>query len=272
MEEDVEKFYKGIGIIAQNSTIDLSNVDFMHPWDIGEICLMLIERQSLPDKKLILPKNKNLLSYLKRIHFDQFLNELGYKESAQVLSAINSPELENLNLQEITHCRYVDEFSGRLGHFERMFKNFGLNDEDAKRALVIVGELGNNVFDHNIGSWPTNFNGSIILAQNYPQMKRIEVVVADAGVGFLGSLKNAYPDLMGDIEAIKKGLEGYSGRIGENRGNGLRLVQKWTIKNFHGILFIRSGAGLVQVDEDGCQSQEVAKVVGTNAKFVIYYS
>jgi hypothetical protein len=271
MEEDIDKFYKSLDIIVSKSTIDLSNVDFMRPWDIGEICLLLIERQSAPDKKLILPKNQDVLMHLKRMHFERFLLELGYFESAKVLGAIRMDEQENLDLQEITHCRYVDEFSGRLGHFEKTFKNFGLNDEDAKRALVIVGELGNNVFDHNIGSWPTNFNGAIILAQNYPEMKRIEVIVSDAGVGFLGSLKNAFPDLNEDIQAIQKGLEGNSGRIGESRGNGLKLVQKWTIKNFHGILLIRSGAGLVQVDEDGSQSLEVAKVIGTTAKFVIYY-
>lgn len=271
MEEDIEKFYKKLNVIIQDSTIDLSSINFMHPLDIGEVCLLLIERQSSPNKNIILPKNGDLLSYLKRMHFNQFLSELGYVESAQILDAINMSERESLNIQEITHSHYIDEFNGRLGHFDEMFKNFGLNDEDARRALNIIAELGNNVFDHNIGSWPTNFIGGIIVAQNYPEMKRIEVVVADAGVGFLGSLKNAYPDLTGDIEAIEKGLRGYTGRIGENRGNGLRFVQEWTIKNFHGMLLIRSGTGLVQVDESGSQSQEVSRVVGTTAKFVIYY-
>ncbi len=152
-----------------------------------------------------------------------------------------------------------------------MFKNFGLNDEDAHRALIIVGELGNNVFDHNLGNWPTNFSGSIIAAQNYPRLNRIEMIVADAGVGFLGSLRNAFPDLTTDIAAIKKGLEGNTGRIGENRGNGLKTIQKWTIGNFHGILTIHSGGGLVQVDENGTQEKEVAPIVGTLAQFVIYY-
>jgi hypothetical protein len=31
------------------------------------------------------------------------------------------------------------------------------------------------------------------------------------------------------------------------------------------------GSGLIQVDEEGSQSKEVSKIVGTTAKFVIYY-
>ncbi|MEK7459646.1 MAG: hypothetical protein AAB636_01105 [Patescibacteria group bacterium] len=238
---------------------------------MGIVCLLLIERQSLADKKVILPKQENLLRYLKRMHLGEILGELGYTEAFEILKQITVPESENLNVQEIVHCRYNDEFSSRLGRFERMFKNFGLNEEDTKRALVIVGELGNNVFDHNLGNWPTNFSGAIITAHNYPETKRIEFVVGDAGVGFLGSLQNAFPNLSDDVEAIKKGLEGYTGRVGENRGNGLKTIQDWTINNFHGMLTIHSGGGLVQVDENGIESKNTCRILGTLAQFVIYY-
>lgn len=45
-----------------------------------------------------------------------------------------------------------------------MLKNFGLNVDDEARATALVGELGNNVFDHNDGQWPTDVRGAIILA------------------------------------------------------------------------------------------------------------
>jgi hypothetical protein len=77
--------------------------------------------------------------------------------------------------------------------------------------------------------------------------------------------------LHSDLEAIQKGLEGYTGRIGENRGNGLKTIQNWTINNFHGILNIHSGNGLVQVDENGTQIKEVMPILGTLAQFVLYY-
>ena len=78
--------------------------------------------------------------------------------------------------------------------------------------------------------------------------------------------------ITGDIEAIQKGLEGYTGRIGENRGNGLKWVQRWTIKDLCGILIIRSGSGLIRVDKDGSKAQDVNRILGTTAQFVIYYS
>lgn len=271
MDSSIENFYNLFPKIVNGHTVDLSHFDFMHPWAIGASCLLLIKYQQFEDKKIILPTHEDVLRYLKRMHFDKRLDELNYMDAASKLAAIQISERENLDLHEITHCRYADEFNARLGQFERMFRNFGLNDEDAKRALVIFGELGNNVFDHNLGNWPTNFSGSIVVAQNYPEEKRIECVIADAGVGFFGSLRAAFPDLHSDLEAIQKGLEGYTGRIGETRGNGLKTIQNWTIKNFHGILNIHSGKGLVQVDENGIQIKEVMPTLGTLAQFVLYY-
>ncbi|MDO8470488.1 MAG: hypothetical protein Q7S63_00745 [bacterium] len=271
MDEHVERFFTDISKIKKGHILDLSLTDIMYPWAIGEIYLLLIESQSFVDKDIILPKNSRTLDYLKKMRFDKILEELGYKEALREFQGIPTLPQANLDIQEIVHCKYNDEFSARLGHFEKMFRNFGLNEEDAKRASVIIGELGNNVFDHNLGNWPTNFSGSIIAGQNYPAMKRIEFVVGDAGVGFLGSLINAFPDLQDDIEAIKKGLKGYTGRIGEDRGNGLKTIQRWTINNFHGMLIIHSGKGLVQVDEDGIQTKEVHPVTGTLAEFMIYY-
>ena len=78
--------------------------------------------------------------------------------------------------------------------------------------MSVVGELGNNVFDHNSGSWPLNISGCIIAAQNYSKEKSIQFVIGDPGVGFRGSLKSAYPEINNDIEAIKKGLAGNTGR------------------------------------------------------------
>ena len=152
-----------------------------------------------------------------------------------------------------------------------MFENFGLNEYDARLATTLVGELGNNTFDHNLGSWPTDISGCIIVAQNYPTKKKIQIAIGDPGVGFLGSLKAAFPNLETDIEAIKKGLGGNTGRIGELRGNGLKLIQRWTIDNFSGKLTIQSGEGLVIVDENGITEAKRNRILGTLAQLMIYY-
>ncbi|MFA6106276.1 MAG: hypothetical protein WC745_01240 [Patescibacteria group bacterium] len=257
--------------VAVGAIIDLSGVDFMDPWAVVWVCLKLVNNHGLEDKAVKLPVNNDLLCYLKRIHFGSFLSELGYAEESGRLKNLIMPERENINVQELVHCNYRDEFDGRLGRFIQMFGNFGLNSGDATLAATLVGELGNNSFDHNLGSWPTDISGNIIIAQNYPKLKKIQIVVGDPGVGFLGSMRPAFPELSSDLEAIEKGLSGFTGRIDERRGNGLRLIQEWTIKNFYGTLSIQSGTGLINVSAKGMKKTEVKPILGTMAQLMIEY-
>jgi anti-sigma regulatory factor (Ser/Thr protein kinase) len=253
--------------------INISNVNFFTPWGLGIVCLKAIENKNKNERRIILPKNPDTLAYLKRMHFDQLLRSFGYHDQIASMGLISQSEKENLNIHEILHCGFRDEFTARLdSKIRKMFKNFGMNEEDEQFATAIVGELGNNVFDHNEGLWPTEIRGAIILAQNYPKMKRIEIVIADPGVGFLKSLKPAKQDLKNEIEAIQLGLSGVTGRVGENRGNGLILVQKWTLDKFKGILRIQSGEGLVQVSGSGEGHGNFHDIKGTLASFVVSYS
>lgn len=268
---DFETVYDHYDKIVHGHTVDLSDVEFIHPWGVVLICLLLIERHEYADRNLILPTNQNPCGYLKRIHFNNVLREIGYLDQADELERLARTEKENLNVQEILHCLYRDEFNVRLERFIAMFRNFGLDPQTAYLATGVVGELGNNVFDHNSFSWPTNVSGAIITAQNYPKKKSIEVAIGDPGIGFRGSLAVAFPDLSSDTEAIKKGLAGNTGRVGESRGNGLRLIQQWTINNFSGMVMIHSGDGLVTVTKGQMQDRTVNRIVGTLAQFVIHY-
>jgi hypothetical protein len=114
--------------------------------------------------------------------------------------------------------------------------------------------------------------GCIIAAQHYPRLRKIEISVGDPGVGFYRSLKVAFPKIQNDLEAIKLGLAGNTGRIGEVRGNGLKLIQRWTIQNFCGKVMIHSGEGLVIVAKEGMKEYTVNKILGTLAQFVINYN
>ena len=132
-----------------------------------------------------MPASEDIKKYLKRMHFDSFMKEIGYEKFVHELEDIDIQERENMNVYEITHSLYRDDFNARLSKIRLMFKNFGMDDEnDTNRATVLVAELGNNVFDHNEGLWPLDVRGAIIIGQNYPKLKKIEFVVADPGVGF----------------------------------------------------------------------------------------
>lgn len=269
-----ETIYANPAAVFRDGVINLTDVTFFDPWSIGMVCLKAVEYNDHPNKQLVLPGNADALAYLKVMHFAKLMNELSYSSFLDKLNSLKVNERENSNICEIIHCNFRDEFNARLSSKIRaMFKNFGMDDNEEQLATSLVGELGNNVFDHNVGSWPTDVHGAIIVAQHYPDIKRIEVSVADPGVGFLGSLKLARPSLQKDTEAILLGLSGVTGRVGEQRGNGLRLIQDWTINKFNGKVRIHSGSGLVEVDKkDGTKERDVHNILGTLAEFVVIYN
>ena len=268
LELDFSEFYGSYKNIFKNGSINLSEYYFIHPWPIIWIIIKLINDRSL---KIIFPHHKDTLSYLKKIQFDRLLIDINYQYKLDVFNKININEKENLNVQELIHCYMVDEFNAKLFHFLKMFKKFGLSESDSQKATNIIAELGNNVFDHNLGSWPYSVTGSFIVGQNYPNYKKIEITIGDPGIGYYGSLKARFPQIKEDIEAIKLGLQGNTGRIDEKRGNGLKYVQKWAIQDFAGQVMIHSGNGLAIIKPDGINYKKVDRIQGTIAQFVIKY-
>ena len=271
MTLDFEKCY-GVDSIFNKDCVDLSPYSFIHPWPLVMLLLKFIEHLPSQSLSLVLPKDAGTKAYLKRIHLDKMFEKIGCEKEHDLFSKISMSDKDNLNIQPLILCKYRDEFNAKLEYFLKMFRNFGLSEADSQRATAVIGELGNNVFDHNLGNWPTPIVGAIIAGQNYPAYKKIEITIGDPGVGFYESLTKAFPDINSDTDAIKKGLEGNTGRVGEQRGNGLKLIQEWTINNFSGQVMIHSGDGLAIVAKDGIQLRKVHKILGTIAQFVIHYN
>jgi len=160
------------------------------------------------------------------------------------------------------YCQTRDVFETR--------NNKMLNDlmENKKKNLgdktylisAIVGEIGNNSFDHNLGNWP-NIMG-IFFAYKITDFE-IKIILADRGQGILKTLKRVKPELKNDSEALQTAFfEKISGRTSENRGNGLKFVRE-SIKNIRANLNFISGNAqaelnhqikIKQIDQDikGC--------------------
>ena len=123
--------------------------------------------------------------------------------------------------------------------FTRLQKN--LEEKNSSRDLSsllssMVGEIGNNSFDHNIGNWP-NITG-IFFGYN---LRKKRIVLADRGQGILKTLKRIKPRLKNHGEALNTAFtEIISGRKPEHRGNGLKFV-KIIIENSKIRLFFQTG-------------------------------
>jgi len=158
--------------VFHDHAVDLQKGTWFDPWTMGLACLKAIEFKDHLNKQLMLPFDKGMLSYLKRMHFHELFSELTYRSFLVPLEKTEVNEKDNDNVCEILHCIFRDDLEARLSSkIRRMFFHFGLNENEEPMATSLVGELGNNVFDHNDGQWPTSVRGAIILAQMNSQKK-----------------------------------------------------------------------------------------------------
>lgn len=125
---------------------------------------------------------------------------------------------------------------------------------------LVVGEVGNNSFDHNLGTWRDEKGAYFI----YDIAKRI-VVIADRGSGVLFTLRQVRPSIKDDCEALTTAFtETLSGRAPENRGNGLKLVAK-VVRDQMWNLEYYSGCGTYTIDSNALS----CKIGGKNLKGVV---
>jgi len=142
-------------------------------------------------------------------------------------SWINS-SLEKIDQNNKYYCVTRDVFQARLDHLEYDLKN-NLSKDFVYLISAIAGEIGNNSFDHNLGSWP-DVTG-IFFGYNIDN-KIIKIILVDRGQGILKTLKKIKPNLKNDQEALKTAFyERISGRAPENRGNGLKFVRESILDN-----------------------------------------
>lgn len=120
-------------------------------------------------------------------------------------------------------CETRDIFQARLDTFYQEGLAYKTLPEDDLALLVsIVGEVGNNCFDHNLGQWRDVIGCLFFWALTRP----VVTVIADRGQGILNSLKRVLPSLKTEEEALQIAFEKrISGRSPEQRGNGLKFVR-----------------------------------------------
>lgn len=145
------------------------------------------------------------------------------------------------------YCKDSSIFQARLS---RMQDELGaVDDEGIKKffplVVAVAGEIGDNSFSHNLGTWP-DVPGIFF---GYDLNKR-QVVLADRGQGVLQTLKRVRPELIDDKQALKVAFtEIVSGRAPEERGNGLKFVKQVVTKSLLG-LFFQSGSAQLELMRD----------------------
>ena len=149
-------------------------------------------------------------------------------------------------LIETLYCQTRDIFSARLEHLQIELAKIPTLNNLSSLIVAIVGEIGNNSFDHNLGGWP-DIPG-IFFGHN---SKTKQIVLADRGQGILTTLRQIRPKLKNDKEALKTAFtEIISGRAPEARGNGLKFVREIVTHNPIKLWFQTGSAGLYLKQRD----------------------
>lgn len=176
--------------------------------------------------------------HYRKSDIDLFINDLLVTAKKWAISTIGyEPEAKYF-------CKTRDIFQARLEHFQSSLIKI-LNPNLTSLISAVVGEIGNNSFDHNIGNWPDILG--VYFAYSLSERK---VVLADRGIGILSTLKRVIFDLSSHQEALRVAFtETVSGRAPESRGNGLKFVRNVVIQNPI-TLFFQTGNATLNLSEN----------------------
>ena len=221
------------------------------------------------------------------------------------LTLLEAFELYNLIL--VSHCDYdIDKASKKIEDFFSQFNDINFLSHEEKTTFYALAEkiyftcnqvglsadtsslitasfleIVDNAFSHNLGKWPTShYKRAMSLIHNDTQNKTLLIAVADIGVGFLETLKNKYPQINNEAEAITLAIQAntssrpqdYQGH--NTGGNGLFYLQKNIFNGLQGSLYIRSRETLVEVlDQKKTKliNSKLAYGYGANVFFSLSY-
>lgn len=128
-------------------------------------------------------------------------------------------------IEDENYCQTRDVFQARLEQFIRLFSTSPkIKEQEVYLLSSVIGEIGNNSFDHNLGNW-SDIPGIFFGHEWHDNI--LTIVLADRGLGIRATLKRVKPDLQSDEEALEVAFnERISGRAPEPRGNGLKFVKE----------------------------------------------
>ncbi|MDD4062608.1 MAG: MerR family DNA-binding transcriptional regulator [Candidatus Pacebacteria bacterium] len=188
--------------------------------------------------KLKAIRKNNIRCYVKE-DIDIFLNNL------QAMAFLWASEKNSQEANKEFYCPNSYVFQLRLIKLQESLAKKTTTSTPSFILSSIVGEIGNNSFDHNVGNWP-DIPGIFF---GYDINKQ-EIILADRGQGLLKTLKMVRPKLKSHKDAINIAFtEIVSARYPEARGNGLKFVQRMVLKNPIDFIF-QSGDYQLEIKKD----------------------
>lgn len=173
---------------------------------------------------------------------------------AHYLSPDQYPLSDDLSEPHLAAHRFTtfhEHFSISKGILDMILKTIDVARSSTEALYWTINELMDNVINHS-DSGPGGYAQLAI----FPQTKKINFCVADAGRGILASLKEGYPQLQSDRVAIQEAVKGGVTRNKEaGQGNGLSGSLMLAIRT-SGLFRVLSGRAEVLWESDMPQAFE----------------
>lgn len=161
------------------------------------------------------------------------------------------------NIEKDSHEKNMDYFCVSRDIFQARVDTF-VNRTKKYLQAAIIGEIGNNTFDHNWDFDKEHVRGTYFNSNSINEI----IVLADFGRGVRKSL-SLVKKLDSDVEALKAAFtEEISGRAPEQRGNGLKFVAENMIKNKWSLYFQSGNACCVIENGDISFMESKISVIG----------
>ena len=165
----------------------------------------------------------------------------------KILSIIHNIENTAINKDLDYFCLTRDVFQARVDTYVSKNEKF--------LQSAIIGEIGNNCFDHNF-----EYDKKYLRGCYFNFDDKDFVIIADFGRGIKSSLAKVV-ECKDDLDALKIAFTKFiSGRAPEQRGNGLKFVAKSIAQNSWSMYF-QSGNACCIIDKDGTTFVESKNVV-----------
>lgn len=213
------------------------------------------------DIEITLPLEDNIKRLFINTNWAHLMSPKQY-EMSRYRGFTHAPVIRFTDGQEQTRAvdRILDILLAAISHFRR---------DEVRYIEWAINEITDNVMNHSQSAI-----GGLIQITNMRQRERIEVVVADAGIGIPNSLRQGHPEIHSDSEALHEAIrEGVTRDKNFGQGNG--LYGTWRICQMtEGEFFIHSGRATLSSPRQGevTSLQKVTPINGTIVVGKIGYS
>lgn len=241
---------------AGRVVIDFTGVEFMEPWALSMFAAYALElKRRGADLSVQLDGASNPAN--------RYLESMGLRHVIETGQSTTTWDDSNQNtgLHVIRGHQDVTRFLGSVAALSS-----GPTADVLDALKYGMAELGRNVVQHAQSSI-----GGIAIAQYFPNQRAVQVAICDTGRGVAASLRPNYPELRGNLEALKlsvlphvsgAGLPGPYGSV-ENAGLGLFFCKEICWRT-GGSFWIASNDALVGIrDNDSSGRNRVYRHINT---------